>query len=141
VSAAIGSGKRAAWHIHRTLTDEDLFPAPSEPVAPPDAITMHVFGHKPREEGGLINPKDRRRTFTEVRVGYRDGPDHHPAVAEANRCFSCGVCNTCDRCLQYCPEGILLREGEGYRFDYGYCKGCGVCATACPRGVIYMSEL
>jgi len=141
VTAAIGSGKKAAWHIHRTLTGEDLFPEPAEPVAQPDAITMHVFGHKPREDGGMINPRDRRRTFTEVRVGYRDGPGHHPAVAEANRCFSCGVCNTCDRCQQYCPEGILLRDGEGYRFDYGYCKGCGVCATACPRGVIYMSEL
>lgn len=141
VTAAIGSGKKAAWHIHRTLTGEDLFPPEAEPMAAPDAITMHVFAHTPREEVGMINPLDRRRSFTEVRVGYRDAPDYHPAVAEAQRCFSCGVCNSCDRCKQYCPEGVLLRDGDGYRFDYGYCKGCGVCATACPRGVIFMSEL
>ena len=89
----------------------------------------------------MVAPAARRRSFTEVRVGYRDGPAHHPAVVEAGRCFSCGVCNTCDRCRDYCPEGVLLRDGDGYRIDYGYCKGCGVCATACPRGVIYMSEL
>ncbi len=141
VSAAIGSGKAAALHIHRTLTGEDLFPSPAEPVATPEQITMHVFSHNPREEGGMVSAVDRRRSFTEVRVGYRDHPAHHPAFAEAQRCFNCGVCNTCDRCLEYCPEGILLRDGNGYRFDYGYCKGCGVCATACPRGVIFMSEL
>jgi len=141
VSAAIGSGRKAAWHIHRTLTGEDLFPPPAEPVATPDQITMHVFAHAPREEVGIINAADRRRTFTEVRVGFRDRPEHRPAVEEAKRCFNCGVCNTCDRCLDYCPEGILLRDGDGYVFDYGYCKGCGVCATACPRGVIYMSQL
>jgi Pyruvate/2-oxoacid:ferredoxin oxidoreductase delta subunit len=141
VTAAIGSGRKAALHIHRTLTGEDLFASPAQPVASPDQITMHVFSHESRRDGGMINARDRRRSFTEVRVGYRDNPAEHPAVAEAQRCFSCGVCNTCDRCLEYCPEGILLRDGDGYRFDYGYCKGCGVCASVCPRGVIYMSQL
>ncbi len=141
VTAAIGSGRKAALHIHRTLTGEDLFPPPAEPVAASDQITTHVFSHEPRREGGMINAHDRRRSFTEVRVGYRDNPAEHAAVEEAQRCFSCGVCNTCDRCLEYCPEGILLRDGDAYRFDYDYCKGCGVCATECPRGVIYMSQL
>ena len=141
VTAAIGSGHKAAMHIHRTLTGEDLFPPPSEPVAAEDAITMHVFTHSKREEAVMVAPGDRRRSFAEVRVGLVDEPSHRRAVVEANRCFSCGVCNTCDQCKEYCPEGILLRDGDSYRFDYGYCKGCGVCATACPRGVIYMSEL
>jgi Pyruvate/2-oxoacid:ferredoxin oxidoreductase delta subunit len=43
--------------------------------------------------------------------------------------------------MTHCPEGILLRDGDGYRFDYDYCKGCGVCASQCPRGVIFMAEL
>lgn len=141
VTAAIGSGRKAALHIHRTLTGEDLFPPEPEPVAQPDVLHMHIFEHTPREHGDMIAPRDRRHTFTEVRLGFRDEPSHRPAVAEANRCFSCGVCNSCDRCLEYCPEGIVLRNGEGYRFDYSYCKGCGICATQCPRGVIFMSEL
>ncbi len=141
VTAAIGSGRKAAWHLHRTLTGENLFPPPAEPIAEPDAVTMHLFKRSPSEQSAMISPVERRRTFTEVRRGMIDSPDHHPALIEANRCFSCGVCNQCDACIDYCPEGIVFRNGDGYRFDYGYCKGCGVCASQCPRGVIYMSEL
>ncbi len=141
VTAAIGSGRNGAWHIHRTLTGEDLFPPPAEPIAEPDVITMHLFKYAPRENSVMLPAADRRHTFKEVRLGLADGPDRHPAVVEAGRCFSCGVCNECDQCLNYCPEGIVLRDGEGYRFDYDYCKGCGICSSQCPRGVIYMSEL
>jgi len=141
VTAAIGSGRKGAWHIHRTLTGEDLFPAPLEPTAAPEEITMHVFQRTPREQGPMTPPLERRRMFTEVRQGYLDEPARHPALIEAGRCFSCGVCNACDCCLQHCPEGILTREGDGYRFDYSLCKGCGVCATQCPRGVVYMAQL
>ncbi|MDO8630386.1 MAG: FAD-dependent oxidoreductase, partial [Phycisphaerales bacterium] len=149
VSAAIGSGRRTALHIHRTLSGEDLFPPSPEPIAGPEAITTHVFAHAPRRRGGTIDVALRRRTFAEVHTGFSiatavprvmaSGPEL--AAKEAARCFSCGVCNSCDRCRQYCPEGIVSRDGDGYRFDYDYCKGCGVCAAQCPRGVIYMAEL
>jgi Pyruvate/2-oxoacid:ferredoxin oxidoreductase delta subunit len=141
VTAAIGSGRRAALHIHRTLSGEDLFPAPAEPIAAPEAITMHVFSHAPQETAPTVLPSWRRRSFNEVRLGMVDEPGHHQASSEAQRCFSCGVCNNCDRCTAYCPEGILVREDSGYRFEYDHCKGCGICASQCPRGVIYMSEL
>ena len=141
VSAAIGSGRKAAWHIHRTLTDEDLFPPPEAPSAAPEAIVMHLFSHSPQQHGVMLDAWSRRRTSMEVRQGFVDGPATHQALREARRCFSCGVCNSCDRCAVYCPEGVVLRDGDGYRFDYGYCKGCGICATQCPRGVIFMSQL
>lgn len=149
VSAAIGSGHRTALHIHRTLSGKDLFPPPPEPLAGPEAITTHVFSRAPSHRGGTIDMALRRRTFAEVHTGFSSattvprviasGPEL--AAEEASRCFSCGVCNSCDRCRQYCPEGIVSRDGDGYRFDYDYCKGCGVCAAQCPRGVIYMAEL
>ncbi|MBN2448103.1 MAG: 2-oxoacid:acceptor oxidoreductase family protein [Phycisphaerae bacterium] len=142
VTAAVGNGKRAAWHIHRTLTGEDLFPPPAKPLAAPEEISMHVFSRVPREEGVEMPPELRRRSFAEVRLGLVDDPGHRPALVEANRCFSCGVCNQCDRCVSYCPEGVLVRDGVGqYRFDYDYCKGCGVCSSQCPRGVIFMKDL
>lgn len=128
-------------HIHRTLTGEDLFPPPPAPVAQPDAITMHLFGRAPRQQGAVVAPEVRRSSFAEVRLGLADVPGGSPAVAEAQRCFSCGVCNNCDNCKSYCPEGILMRDGDGYRFNYDYCKGCGLCASQCPRGVVYMAEL
>lgn len=145
VSAAIGNGRRAALHIHNTLTGENLFPVQEPAVAEPDVMHMHVFKHAPAEHAPHLPANLRRRNFAEVRLGLTDEPGHEPAVAEAQRCFSCGVCNECDRCLEYCPEGVLLHERDPktdtYRFDFDYCKGCGVCASQCPRGVIYMAEL
>ncbi len=142
VTAAIGNGRKAAWHIHRTLTGEDLFPAAQPEVASAEVMRLYVFAHSPRHRGHLVPAEVRRRSFTEVRRGFDDPAGENEAVAEAERCLSCGVCNSCDRCLTYCPEGILLRDGAtSYRFDYDYCKGCGICAAQCPRGVIYMADL
>lgn len=141
VCAAIGGGRRTALHVHRTLSGEDLFRTTDEPLASPDAITMHIFAHAPAEQGVMVPPQRRNWNFTEVRRGFVDRPEYRPAVAEAQRCFSCGVCNNCDRCVTFCPEGVMVRDGSGYRFDESYCKGCGVCAAECPRGVIYMSDL
>lgn len=142
VTAALGNGRKAAWHIHQTLTGESLFPEAVQSVAGPDQMKLFVFAHAPRQRGEILDPDVRRRSFTEVRRGYDGGGGEAAVSAEAQRCLSCGVCNSCDRCLTYCPEGILVRDGEeGYRFDYSYCKGCGICATQCPRGVIYMAEL
>jgi len=142
VTAAIGNGRRAALHIHRALTGEDLFPPPPAPVAGSEVIAMHIFSHQPRERGAVIPPEVRRRSFAEVRLGLIDTPGHEAAYLEAQRCFSCGVCNECDRCLTYCPEGVVLHDGQyRYSFNFDYCKGCGLCAAQCPRGVIFMREL
>ena len=141
VTAAIGSGRRAALHIHRTLTGEDLFEPQTQSVAGPEDVTMHLFTRSPRTETMTLDAVERRHTFHEVRLGFPAAPAHRAAVLEAQRCFSCGVCNQCNRCLEYCPEGIVQRQGNEYRFDYSYCKGCGICAAQCPRGVIYMAEL
>ena len=143
VAAAIGCGTRAAKHIHRTLTGENLFPPAAEPAATSDVIKFHRFEHHAREKVNTLSPAIRQRCFDEVHLGFQAGPNGGSAVSEALRCLSCGVCNQCDRCLEYCPEGILRRgsEEDGYVFDLEYCKGCGVCMTACPRGAIYMTDL
>ena len=45
VSAAIGCGVRAARHIHRTLSGEDLFPPERIPLQLRDAIKFKRFAH------------------------------------------------------------------------------------------------
>ncbi len=136
VAAAIGSGRRAALQIHCTLTGHDLLGPDEEPrIATAALIKTHTFAHEPRLRGGTIFGELREHTFAEVHQGIAD------ASVEAQRCFSCGVCNSCDRCLTYCPEGVLTTDGDTYTFNFDYCKGCGVCATECPRGVILMSEI
>ena len=135
VAAAIGSGRRAALHFHRTLSGSDLLTGDEARVATIDDIHTRTFGHAPRQRARSIARPLRERTFAEVHAGIDD------AAAEAQRCFSCGVCNACDRCVTYCPEGVLTTDGDSYKFNYDYCKGCGVCASECPRGVIVMSEM
>ena len=140
-AAAIGSGRKAAWHIHKTLAGENLFPTSTEPAASPETIKMHVFAHHLRKRGRMVTAKVRRRNFTEVQRGF-DGEDSAAAaLVEAGRCLSCGACNTCGCCESACPEGVLVRDGEGYRFDYDHCTGCGTCMAQCPRSLIYLVEL
>ncbi len=145
VAGAIGSGRRSAVHIHNVLSgdhvnitehaealrDVDVW---HDEVIRADAMKLHLFERQPVAEGESLAVAERRSTFDEVHMGLED-------TAEASRCLSCGVCNECDYCATYCPEGVLKRVGHRLEFDYSYCKGCGVCVAECPRNVIFMSHL
>lgn len=134
VTHAVGHGRRVATRALAALDGRDS-PAPTPPAPAEIVSPAHVrFGHfevaPPVRERHL--PEGRRRTFDEVNLGL-EGP------AEASRCFSCGSCTACDTCLLYCPEGIIRREGAGYRVDDEYCKGCGMCVAECPRRAMEMA--
>ena len=145
VAAAIGSGRRSAVHIHNVLSGEhvsitrhaeanrdvDIW---HDEVIRADAMKLHLFERQAGAEGESLDPVERRSTFDEVHLGLEE-------ASEAARCLSCGVCNECDLCITYCPEGVLKRVGHSLEFDYGYCKGCGMCVAECPRNVIFMSHL
>lgn len=145
VAAAIGCGRRAAHHIHEVLSGElvadrehaeerrhvDVW---RDEVIQAESMKLHIFERQARAEGAEIPPVERLSTFDEIHQGLVD-------AGEARRCLSCGVCNECDRCITYCPEGVLKRVGHEFVFDYSFCKGCSVCVTECPRDVIFMSHL
>jgi 2-oxoacid:acceptor oxidoreductase gamma subunit (pyruvate/2-ketoisovalerate family) len=137
VTAAIGSGSRAAWQIHALLSGEDRPRRAVPRVATTADLHLNLFPHAQQQPPVVLPPWARQLTFAEVHRGYHNGD----AAREAKRCLSCGVCNDCDRCIEHCPEGTLSRKGGEYKFDYDYCKGCGVCASECPRGVIQMTQL
>jgi 2-oxoacid:acceptor oxidoreductase gamma subunit (pyruvate/2-ketoisovalerate family) len=135
VTAAIGCGRDMALRLHERFSGESPVrnrPA-KESVVRADRIRLQHFERAPAQAGMALPLADRGRSFAEVRHGL-DGP------GEALRCLSCGVCNACDRCVTYCPDGVLRREGDRIVFDYDYCKGCGICVTECSRAVIYMRE-
>ena len=145
VAAAIGSGRRSAVHIHNVLSGEHVSITEHaealrdvdewrDEVIHADAMKLHLFERQAGAEGESLDPSERRSTFDEVHLGLED-------ASEAARCLSCGVCNECDLCITYCPEGVLKRVGHSLEFDYGYCKGCGMCVAECPRNVIFMSHL
>jgi 2-oxoacid:acceptor oxidoreductase gamma subunit (pyruvate/2-ketoisovalerate family) len=145
IAAAIGSGRRSAVHIHNVLSGEQVRISEHagalrdvdvwrDEVIRADAMKLHLFERQPATEGEALSVAERRSTFDEVHMGLE-------GVEEAGRCLSCGVCNECDLCCTYCPEGVLKRVGHKLEFDYSYCKGCGVCVAECPRNVIFMSHL
>jgi Pyruvate/2-oxoacid:ferredoxin oxidoreductase delta subunit len=133
VTAAIGCGRDMALLLHERFSGEKLYsgrPA-AETVIRADRMQMHHFALQQRHDEAVLPMEMRKTSFEEVHKGLDD-------LAEARRCLSCGVCNSCDRCVTYCPDGVLQRVGKNIVFDYDYCKGCGVCVSECSRAVIYM---
>ena len=68
------------------------------------------------------------------------GLDMEQALAEGERCFSCGTCIDCDNCVIYCPDLAVQRTEDGYTVLTDYCKGCGLCVKECPTGSMKMRE-
>jgi 2-oxoacid:acceptor oxidoreductase gamma subunit (pyruvate/2-ketoisovalerate family) len=133
VTAAIGCGREMALRLHEQFSGQKLYADPSvaATVVRADAIKLHHFERSQAQQGQVLPFSGRESSFAEVHQGL-------DSAEEAKRCLSCGVCNGCDRCVTYCPDGLLSRQGDELVFDYEYCKGCGVCVTECSRAVIYM---
>jgi 2-oxoacid:acceptor oxidoreductase delta subunit (pyruvate/2-ketoisovalerate family) len=98
----------------------------------------YYFQPKKRNERREIPVATRVSSFKEVRKPF----SLHKARKEAERCFNCGLCNSCGNCYMLCPDGaVCLDEKESQvKIDYDYCKGCGICMEECPRGAIHMEQ-
>jgi NADPH-dependent glutamate synthase beta subunit-like oxidoreductase len=133
---ALGDGKRAARDIDRLLTARALEPDPDVEVMPYEKLNSAYFRHAPRIPAPVTGPEQRRRSQNiEVTLGY----SREQAVAESDRCMSCGVCNGCDNCYIVCPDVSVLRdarENGHYSIRTTYCKGCLVCVQECPTGCL-----
>jgi NADPH-dependent glutamate synthase beta subunit-like oxidoreductase len=136
---ALGDGKRAARDIDRVLSAEPLRPEDTEDpveVMPYEKLNTAYFRHAPRTEAPLAPAAERRASqVTEVTLAY----SREQAVAEADRCMSCGVCNGCDNCYIVCPDVSVMRDTRQnghYSIRTHYCKGCLVCVQECPTGAL-----
>jgi NADPH-dependent glutamate synthase beta subunit-like oxidoreductase len=133
---ALGDGKRAARDIDRVLSAEPLAPEDAVEVMPYEKLNTAYFRHAPRTEAPLAPAEGRRRSqVTEVTLAY----SREQALAEADRCMSCGVCNGCDNCYIVCPDISVMRdtrENGHYSIRTHYCKGCLVCVQECPTGCL-----
>ena len=133
---ALGDGKRAARDIDRLLTNQALAEDPEPTIMPYEGLNSAYFRHAPRAPIPLSPAAERRRSQkVEVTLAY----SQEQAVAEADRCMSCGVCNGCDNCYIVCPDVSVLRdarENGHYSIRTTYCKGCLVCVQECPTGCL-----
>jgi 2-oxoacid:acceptor oxidoreductase delta subunit (pyruvate/2-ketoisovalerate family) len=168
VADALGAGKRAAIGIDRYLREkagedpgplsldelkfaggnvsaaryasaEDPIPreSPVNEVVTWEEMNPNHFKASPRHEDHFHSATDLRSAFGEVNFGL----NRKEAIAEAERCLNCGVCNRCELCLIFCPDmAITRRDDGGFDIDMRYCKGCGLCAAECPRGAIVMTR-
>ena len=133
---ALGDGKRAAHNIDAVLRGQALAPGAPVEVMPYAGLNAAYFPHAPRVQAPMSPPGERRRAQkVEVTLAY----SREQAVAEADRCMSCGVCNGCDNCYIVCPDVSVLRDARAnghYSISTNYCKGCLVCVQECPTGCL-----
>jgi Pyruvate/2-oxoacid:ferredoxin oxidoreductase delta subunit len=104
-------------------------------VVPFSMLNMAYFEHEPMRH-------DRHAGAATAVAESNLGLAPEDALAEAKRCFNCGVCNDCDVCRVLCPDVAIKRHGggPGYSLSYKYCKGCGLCVEECPRGAMTMTR-
>ncbi len=103
-----------------------------------EELNVAYFEHGERNEGAKLAASERVRDFREISTGLREGE----ALKEADRCFSCGLCNECENCYVFCPDlsVIINTGGVKYRINYDYCKGCGICIAECPRNALSVEK-
>jgi len=46
----------------------------------------------------------------------------------------------CTRCLDLCPAGAILPDGDHVTVDAEVCAGCGACSAVCPSGAISLDD-
>ncbi|MCK0104277.1 4Fe-4S dicluster domain-containing protein [Pseudohalocynthiibacter sp. F2068] len=54
---------------------------------------------------------------------------------DANLCAHSRASQTgCNKCLDVCPTGAIVSNGDTVEIDADICAGCGACAAVCPSG-------
>ncbi len=138
VAHAIGDGHRSALVLLSLLGEPvEAWRRPTAPerlaAVPADRIRVEHFAHAGPAGLRLRPAAERRSDWSPVSLGLA-------SAGEAQRCFACGDCTSCDTCLVDCPEGAIFRGGDAYVIDYDTCKGCGLCVTECPRDGMEMED-
>ena len=107
---AIGEGHHVARCVDRYLRGADGVPEPPKmPVAhiPKEEvearIAQGIVPDRPRAKILTTPPETRENNFTEVDLPMTE----EEALAEAERCLSCGVCSECLECLSACERGAI----------------------------------
>ena len=116
VVQAIASGHKAAQSIHRYLRGQDVrrpavVGAPVVKMSAAELLARELSGELKRTPPRPLperSPQERVRDFGEVYLGY----DEAAAIAEAERCLSCGVCSECGECALACQAKAINHDDQ-----------------------------
>lgn len=128
----------SSWAIHNY---EDRS---AQEIVASDRLFLGHFEYTPRHLRQSYGPssEDVLGHFEERSIGMTE----EQAIAESERCMSCGMCFECDNCVIFCPQDAVFRvkkdkstTGRYVDTDYDRCIGCHICADVCPTGYINMA--
>jgi NADPH-dependent glutamate synthase beta subunit-like oxidoreductase len=142
VAIAIGQGRLAAEEI---IAEIEGAPEAVEkpPLIPHTRIKLDFYPDAERNVQSVISVEERLGEggmTREATIGFVK----EAAIAEAKRCFSCGMCMDCDNCWMFCQDQAVdklakdLPVGEHYKYKHELCTGCEKCAEECPCGFLKM---
>lgn len=133
VTIAISQGRFAAEAIDAYSRGAKLEKPLLPPPITPEKMKIAWYKEAARHERPHV-PVDQRDLDTEIELGL----SQEEALAEAQRCMSCGLCMDCEACWMYCTPScfVKLPKGEHYKIKLELCNGCKKCAEECPCGYI-----
>lgn len=137
---SIGQGRAAAESIHAALRGTEARHPHLGPKIGPERLKLDYYEAKPRAEREIMSAFDR---LAHPRDEIDKGITAEAAVAETERCFSCGLCFGCERCWMYCTPGCFKKEqaptpGHYLKINLDTCNGCKKCSEECPCGFLDM---
>jgi ferredoxin len=99
------------------------------PLFPAHDLRDGYLRADPRDPAAML------RTVLKARdlVGSFDKPRYINFAAELCA-HSRSKLTGCHRCLDLCPTGAIVPDGDHVRISAEICAGCGQCAAACPTG-------
>ncbi|MBW2435489.1 MAG: FAD-dependent oxidoreductase [Deltaproteobacteria bacterium] len=128
----VGPGPAVSMAIYLGQTRKGRNPH----IVSADEINLHYFKTAARLKAPIASVEDRVQSFLPVAATL----SQKTVLAEARRCYNCGVCNACDYCRLYCPDMSVIIENEQRTINMDYCKGCGLCVAECPRNAMALKE-
>ena len=139
-TTAVAHGRLSALAVHAELRGLEQPPSIKEPPIPLERIKLDFYEAKDR---AVLAQRPVAEWVSKGDEEINLGITEEQFLAEASRCFSCGLCFGCERCWMYCTPGCFSKQspvtqGNYYKVKLDVCDGCKKCADECPCGFLDM---